>query len=156
MTHRQRMAFTLIEVLAMLLVLAIGLSAVIGMLLYATRRADDAQMLQLANATAMTVAYDPTPLLEPAAAAGWSSTPLAMQDATSIEKTVVAKGYINGLYVIRNETAAKADISAQDAGSGDVFGRLTRVHVSVFSQSSGSELTSYSCLRFVRLGKPAP
>ncbi len=151
---RRTGAFTMIEVLAVLLLLAIGLGAAIGMMLFAARRAEETRMLQLAMATAMTVAYDPTPLLDPVVAASWSAAGVDLDDAATADQLAQTRGCINGFYVIRREMAARDDLIARDAGAGIGYGRLARVHVSVFVQSNGAEITTYSCLRFLRRGTP--
>lgn len=62
MTNRMRMAFTLIEVLAAMLLFALGVMGVIGVIIYGQRSAVLAQGDATAFPTAMAVLRDPMPL----------------------------------------------------------------------------------------------
>jgi Tfp pilus assembly protein PilV len=84
----------MIEILATLLVITIGMLAVIGMILYATVLASRAQAATTGMATALTVLDDPTPLTK----LDWSPASGGLP----------ASGYINGYYVTRLETSSQA------------------------------------------------
>jgi prepilin-type N-terminal cleavage/methylation domain-containing protein len=87
--NRVRRGFTLLEVLGSVLVLSLGFSAAIGMLLYGFHLSKLSLARTTALATAMSAAVDPTPL-----GSGWTA---AVPGTT--------KGYLNGYYVERTESA---------------------------------------------------
>lgn len=89
---RAQRGFTLIEVLACLLVLAVGLTAATGMVQYAMHLVRTSHGQSVGMATALTVLADPSPL-----ATDPSLTP---NDPT----TGNATGYLNGLWVERRES----------------------------------------------------
>jgi prepilin-type N-terminal cleavage/methylation domain-containing protein len=89
MSHRP--AFTLIEVVASLLVLSLGLTAAIALLVRSRHQGDAAVVGALALPTAIGILHDPTPLLSSQQRPDWNVTGA---DAT---------GYINGFYVVRSE-----------------------------------------------------
>lgn len=106
--------FTLVEILATLLLLAFGVASVIGLVRYANRLSGDAQMRSTAMATAETVLHDPEPLgltadIGDADDDGWSGpgTPSA---PASGSYSFTTSGWINGYYLHREETSTAADI----------------------------------------------
>lgn len=84
----RRSGFTLIEVLAIILVLVLGIFSAIALLRYGVHLARDAQAAALALPTAMTVMRDVSPLGVPA-------DDFAKDGADSWE------GYVNGMWVER-------------------------------------------------------
>lgn len=90
-----RRAFTLIEVLAALLVLSLGMLAAIGLVVYGMQLAKVSVGKATGMATAMSIAVDHNPLLE--SGAFW--TPSAGYAG-------VSKGYVNGFWVEREESVA--------------------------------------------------
>ncbi len=133
-------AFTLIEVLAILLVVSIGLAAAIGLVTYALKLSLDAQGRSTAMATAMTVAIDADPLLDPDLASDWQEVSTYTFDAAS--GTTVTRGLINGYYAIRTESADSFGILAQEGAT--VHARAVRVDVDVFETLGGRMLASFS------------
>jgi len=137
--------FTLIETLAVLLVVSIGLAAAVGLFSAALRISAQAQGRTTAMATAMSVAVDPTPLLDPDLAADWTQVSTYAMDASS--GLAEAHGYINGFWVVRRESSASADILAADAGV--VHARQVNVDVDVSEVTGGRILASFTTT-FVR------
>ncbi len=139
-----RRGFSMIEVLAVLMVLGIGLAAAISIFGYAMKMSGEAQARSIAMATAISVAYDRSPLLDPDLASDWSATTYSF-DAPS--GTAVSRGPINGMYAVRTETTVAADISAQDGAT--VHQRSVRVDVDIFETSGGKPVASFTT-RLVR------
>lgn len=136
-----RSAFTLFEVLAMLLVVSMGLLAAIGLFIHANRLAARAEGQLTGMATAMSIAYDPQPFFrnpELAAQAGWTAPPSLSASPYSHD----AAGFVNGYYVTRREASAAADIVA--GGAGAVEARSVRVDVEVFESQGGTRVASFS------------
>lgn len=132
--------FTLVETLAILLVVAIGLAAAIGLFGTALRLSSEAQGRSTAMATAMSVAVDPTPLLDPDLAADWTQvSTYALDDANG---TAEAHGYINGFWVARREAAPASGILAADGTV--VHARRVQIDVDVSEVTGGRILASFS------------
>jgi prepilin-type N-terminal cleavage/methylation domain-containing protein len=117
-------AFTLIEVLASLLVLSLGMLSAIGLVVYGMQLAKLSVGKASGMATAMSVAIDHTPLL--ASGAFW--TP-------SMGYAGISKGYINGFWVEREESSATA-----------IAPGLVRsvVKVDVYETMRGNRICSYN------------
>jgi hypothetical protein len=97
-----RQGMTLVEVLAMLLLVSLGMASVIGLVRWGLKLSDDAIARQTAQATAMSLFYDPNPLT----AAG--SAVLVTPDSYDLTDTLptadrTSTGVLNGLYVRRTE-----------------------------------------------------
>jgi Tfp pilus assembly protein PilV len=146
-----RRAFTFIEVLVILLVVGIGLMSAVGLIVYGNQLGSKAQGETIAMATAIAVANDPSPRLEPILVSGWSYTPYDMNGLGTMTST--ARGYINGVYVERTETSLPADVIARDSG-GDVFVRSAHVRVVVTEAINGEELTTFSTRIIRQRGQP--
>ncbi len=127
---RLRRAFTLIEVLASVLVLTVGFSAAIGLILYGIQLSKVSIGRATALATAMSIAVDPTPL-QPSAPL-WT---VAVPGTT--------KGYLNSYYIERTEGAAVTLVTGITVAD---------VDVDVYETGKGRLLASYS----QRLVKSAP
>lgn len=89
------MAFTLIEVLACLLILALGVASAVGVVIYGANLSSMAQGRATATHTAVCAAYDPDPLPTDEAWDGYSGPG-------------TVEGYLNGYYVVRVEGDAEA------------------------------------------------
>lgn len=139
-----RRAFTLVEVVAVLLVVVFGLFAVTGLFMYGLRLANRAQAASTAMATAVSLAVDDDPLRDSAISTWTRTASYAMDDASG---SASASGIINGYFVRRTETAAAADILAGTAGA--VGARSVRVDVDVYDAQGGELLASYTT-RLVR------
>ena len=101
----RRGGMTFIEVLASLLVISMGLSAVIGLTMYGLRRAARVQAQGMAMATALTCVQDRTPL-------GWAP------DATSVSGTTTTEeGWLNGFFIRRLRQSNPTDQLAPDLAS---------------------------------------
>jgi len=157
MTARPRdPGFTLLEVLAILLVVVIGLLSVIALVSYAMHKASLMQGASTGLATAESVALDPTPALDPAVAGDWSYTPYAM-NTTGATQQSTARGYVNGFYVVRTETSRPEDVVAQGkdaSGSPAVFVRSANVSVDVFESMGGKIVASYTTRILRQRGRP--
>lgn len=129
--------FTLIEVLAILLVLTLGLGSVVALVAVGRRQAGLAQMRLTGTQTAMTVLNDRAPLGRTADAAdadgdGWTGTgSFSWTGAYTLESS----GTINGFWVKRTETSTANDILA-------VKRRLAWVTVEVFWGTEGIYVTA--------------
>jgi len=84
-----RRAFTLIEVMAGVLVLGLGLLSATALIFYGMRLARSAQNKSIGMATAMTVLADPSPL---------------RTDPSLTPNGATTSGYLNGLWVERSES----------------------------------------------------
>jgi len=123
-TMRQRRSgFTLIEVLACLLVLTLGLTAACGLVFYGLRLVRNAHGKTIGMTTALTVLVDPTPL---------------RTDPTLSPSGPTTSGYLNGLWVVRTESAA-----TPIDGIGGVLVAVT-VTVDVYEASNGACYASLS------------
>jgi prepilin-type N-terminal cleavage/methylation domain-containing protein len=91
-----RPAFSLVEVLAALLVLSLGMLSAIGLVSYGMGLARVALARSVGMATAISVAADPTPLLD--TVADWTAPP---------GFAGIARGFINGTWVEREESAGE-------------------------------------------------
>ena len=128
----QRYAFTLIEILATLLVFSFGLLSVIGMVQYASRVSAESQSNTTALVTASSVVLEPEPLglvADIGDANGddwWAEGPIeAPPDA---EYQFKVYGWLNGYYLIRTESSTLADIIDEQT-------RWATITVEVFSGS---------------------
>ena len=114
---RTRRAFTLIEVMACVLVLGLGLLAATALIFYGLRLARSAHAKSLGMATAMTVLSDPKPLAT---------------DSTLSPDGATTSGYLNGLWVERKE----ADAMALDGATGKRV--AVTVTVDVYEANGGA------------------
>jgi prepilin-type N-terminal cleavage/methylation domain-containing protein len=144
----RRAGFTFLEVLCTLLVVTIGLMGVIGLIAYGNRLNSAAQAGAIATATAISVAYDPQPRLDPAVASNWSYTPYNFNDTAGLQ-TSNAMGFINGMYVTRVETSAPADILARSPITLQVYARSALVDVTVYETIGGAVAAQFTT-RIVR------
>lgn len=140
-----RKAFTLIEVLAIVAVAGVGLAAVIGLVFSGLRAAGRAQVEAVGMATAVSVANDPAPLLAPESAGDWTYTPYDMDSPGPVSSQ--ATGWVNGLYVVRDERSVAADVIAREGAT--VFARAADVVVEVFDARAGRPVASFAT-RLVR------
>lgn len=109
---RGRGAFTLIEVLTVLLVLSIGVGSVLGVLAMANRYTGKAIARFSGLSTASTVLYDHAPLGLTADAGdgdndGWGGSGAF---AWTGDYTLRSQGYINGYWCVREEVSGAADV----------------------------------------------
>lgn len=143
-------AFTMLEILAVLLLLVMGVAAVIGMMRYATRLSVAAQMRTTMLAMAETVVLDPTPNGRTADAGdadhdGWyGNGPLAAPSTGAYSFDV--NGWLTGYYVLRTEASEVDDIV-------DDTVRWATVTVRVYAGQEGEHLTSVR-RRVLRRVKP--
>jgi prepilin-type N-terminal cleavage/methylation domain-containing protein len=89
-------AFTLIEILASLLVLSLGMAAAIGLSSLALRRAEEGRAESLALPTALSALQDVDPMLPDATIGDWTTS--------TNGDTTTSTGYMNGFWVRRIET----------------------------------------------------
>ena len=137
-------AFTLIEVLATLLVLGLGMAAAVGLFTYGLKLSIEAQARATAQATAATVAIDANPLLDPDLISEWT---VGTYDFDANDSSALSQGIINGWFVQRRESTTAADIVAKDGPK--VFLRSVHVEVDVFD-TRGSRLVASLSSRFLR------
>jgi len=132
----------------MLLIAVLGLISVTGLFLYAAESAKKAQVASTAMITAISVAYDDSPWLDPSVAGTWSSTGTLPNLSSS--------GWVNGYWVTRSETGLAADVIATDPLSvpaGKVVMQSTRVDVVVRFSQGGNPAASFST-RLIRQATP--
>lgn len=143
-----RRGFTMIEVLATLLVVSLGLTAAIGLFGYGLKLSVEAQARASALATAATVLHDPTPLLDPDLAGDWTA---GTYDFDADRGSATSQGLINGWFVQRRESTSVDDIIAHRvvAGAQVVYARSVHVEVDVYD-AQGSRLLASLDRRFVR------
>jgi len=120
---RTRTGFTLIEVMACLLVLSLGLMSACGLILYGLRLVRISHGRTIGMATAMTVMANPTPLAT---------------DPTLTPNGTTTSGYLNGLWVVRTESAP----TALD-GTGNSLKSVT-VTVDVYEATNGECVASFT------------
>jgi prepilin-type N-terminal cleavage/methylation domain-containing protein len=113
--------FTLIEVMACVLVIALGLTAACGLILYGLHLARNSHGRTIGLATAITVLNDPSPL---------QTDPSMSPNAPS------TSGYLNGLWVERKESdptplggrfvAVTVSVDVFEVANGENFAAVTR------------------------------
>jgi prepilin-type N-terminal cleavage/methylation domain-containing protein len=129
-TSRQAAGFTLIEVLAALLLLGLGVASVIGMIHYAGRLSTQSQVRATALATAEAGLYDPVPLglhadLGDGDGDGWLLDG-SLDAPASGGYRFTTEGWLNGYYLHREERSAAADVV-------DPSSRLATITVRVYA-----------------------
>lgn len=149
--NRRHRGFTLIEVLCLLLVLAIGMGGVVGLVIYGMQVSAQARGAAIGMATAVTVAKDPTPLLDAEIAGDWTSATYDLSAGGTC--TSECSGYVNGFYVVRTETSVPEDIVATGT-NGVVYLRSARVDVDVFETFKGSRVASFTTRILRQRGRP--
>ena len=137
---RLQRAFTLIEVLATLLLLAIGMAAVTGLMRFGTRVSMDAQMRSTALLVAETVTVDATPGGKTADVGdldndGWMLVTGPLAAPATGDYAFVIQGHIDGYYVRRTESSAAGDIL-------DPSQRWAHITVDVYAGNEDRFLTS--------------
>jgi Tfp pilus assembly protein PilV len=112
-----RKAFTLIEVMAALLTLTIGVLSVVALLLYGVRAASRAQGHATGMLTAYTVMVDPLP----DGALDWNDDGPAATFQVGAQRR--SRGFLNGYFVTRNQQveAVLAERMARVAVTVDVY-----------------------------------
>lgn len=110
----RRAAFTLIETLAVLLILSLAIGSAIAVLRMATRLADEGLARTSASVTAQSLLVDAnpcglTPDINDTDGDGWRGTGAFSWTGAY---TLVSSGMINGYWAIRTETSQTGDIIA--------------------------------------------
>ena len=118
---KKRLAFTLIEVLASVLILTLGLTSACALILYGFHHVRSAHGRSIGMATAMTVLIDSTPL---------------RTDPTLTPAGPTSSGYLNGLWVVRSESdgvfiaigliAVTVTVDVFETTNGECFASTTR------------------------------
>ncbi len=130
----------------MLLVLTLGLLSAIALYLYANRVAVKAQAASTAMPTAISLAYDGTPLLDADQMAAWT--------ISGSWPNRIASGYQNGYWVTRSESSNDADIVVTDPATGNVVMRTVRVDVAVKDPQRGATLATFAVRLLQQKGAP--
>lgn len=110
----RRAAFTLVETLAVLLVLTLAIGSAVAVLRMATRISDEGLARTSASVTAQCLLLDPSPCgltadINDTDGDGWRG---AGTFAWSGGYTLVSSGLVNGYWGIRTETSQASDILA--------------------------------------------
>jgi hypothetical protein len=147
-----RSGFTLIEVLAIMLVVTLGLMAAIGLVFYGVIQSARAKGAELGLATAISVAVDPQPLLPARRAAAWTYVPYDLDGRG--ELTALAQGTVNGFGVKRVEVSGDDDIIAEDGGV--VYMRSARVDVEVYDAVVDRRVASFTTRIIRQRGRALP
>jgi hypothetical protein len=138
--HQHRSGFTFVEVLIILLVIVIGLLGVAALVAFGTSLVTRVNANITGMATAMSVATDPQPYLDPNLAGEWTYSPYMLSGGG--QQTSVASGFINGFYVVRTETSAIPDILAVSANH-VVYARSANVNVQVYDTFKGRVVATF-------------
>jgi len=144
-----RRAFTFIELLAVMLVMALGFGAVIGLVSYGVRLSGEAQAALSAMPTAISVLEDPEPLGRSADVGDadgdeWGSDAPLSGLLGRPSYTITVRGAVNGYWVKRIESSTAADRIGSAA-------RSATVTVEVYWGPKGSYVTGLR-RRIVRRG----
>ncbi len=137
---RLRAAFTFVEVLIILMVISIGLLGVLALVAFGTSLVTKVNAGITGLATAISVAADPQPLLDPAVSSEWIYSPYSL--SAPGEVTCTARGFINGFYVERVEITEPSDIISKGA-NGVVYARSAHVEVKVYDTFQGKVVTTF-------------
>lgn len=136
---RQR-GFTLFEVLATLLLLAVGVTSIVGMVRFGTRVSTEAQMRATALIVADTVTVDATPGGLTADAGdvdgdGWRLMTGTLSTPASGAYAFDVQGYVDGFYIQRSEASSVQDIV-------DAASRWAHITVDVYAGGDDLHLTT--------------
>lgn len=115
--------FTLIEVMACILILVMGLTAACGLILYGIHLVRTAHGRTIGVATALSVLEDATPL---------------PTDLSQSPNAATSSGYLNGLWVVRTES----NPTPADGAAGKLV--TITVNVDVFEAANGTCYASVS------------
>ncbi len=129
-------AFTLLEVLATLLILVLGMLSTVALVRFGVRVAQRSQIQATGMVTAQTVLIDRSPDGRAPGATDWavsSSTGTVGPGSASYSETI--QGRVNGYFVRRSEASVAAD--AVDARS-----RWVSVEVEVWTGEDGEHVTA--------------
>jgi prepilin-type N-terminal cleavage/methylation domain-containing protein len=137
--RRSQSGFTLLEVVATLLLVAIGVTSVLGMSRLAVRWSGEAIAAATGVTTAEALIVDAQPggrTADPSDADGdkWGLVDGAMVVASSGDYAFTVAGIVNGYYVRRAESSVAADVI-------DGHGRYADVSVDLFWGSGGRYVT---------------
>jgi hypothetical protein len=141
---RSAIAFTMVEVLSVLLLMGMGMTAAVAMYLYAQRLNGRVAAEATALATAWTVLYDAAPGVRPGDSdSDWiDNGPVSANLGSAAAYPSTRRGQVNGFFVQRIETALAGDqIDAQS--------RMVQVEVRVYNGDNG-ELVAVLAQRFAR------
>jgi hypothetical protein len=134
-----RRAFSLIEVMACLLLLTLGFFAILLMVLWGQRIASDAQGRATGLITAQSALVDTAP----PGSVGTDEQPGLT--ATIAGALTTHKGWLNGYYVVRNEVQVPADALSPDQ-------RWVEVEASVYRGIDGGQVATIR-RRMIRQGR---
>jgi Tfp pilus assembly protein PilV len=151
-----RPGFTFLEVLCILLVIVLGLAGVLALVNHGMGAAARARGASIGLATAVSIAKDARPLLDPNLQADWTYADYtAGFDNTTSTQSSSARGFINGFYVVRTETSAPQDVIARaKAPATTVYMRSANVSVDVFETIGGALVASYTTRILRQRGTP--
>lgn len=147
MSRMRRSGFTLIEVMALLLLLSIGLAAAVGAFSAGLKLSVQGRASALAMPTAVMVAKDRDirQLIDPELVPMWISTTYNFDAVAG--GTATDRGQVNGFFVVRSETSGPLDVISSSAGV--VYQRTVLVDVDVYETLGGKVMASFST-RYVR------
>jgi type II secretory pathway pseudopilin PulG len=128
--------FTILEVLAALLLFTFGILSTIALTMRALTISYQAQSQSTGMATALTALYDASPGGRPPdTTSDWVTDSVIGMPGPSGNYSVQVKGYLNGLYVSREEYSTTADVI-------DEKSRWVFVKVHVWIAQNGDEVTT--------------
>lgn len=134
--------FTLIEVLAMAIVIGVGLMSIMAVVMFALSKQLEAQAACTAMPTAVSAANDPRPLLPNETAADWNVATIS--PGSSGSASAITKGWLNGYWVEREERSEAEDVLGEWTPVGGAWtvtpggARSLRVTVRVYENSATS------------------
>ena len=146
----ERCGFTFVELLCVLLVIAVGMAGAIGLVNYGMTVAIRARAVAIGLATAVSVAKDPSLVLE---GIDGAYIPYDFNDAISPSLQTTANGYLNGFYVVAVETSTPSDIVATGINN-RVYVRTARVEVNVYEAVRGKPVASFVTRNVRQRGTP--
>lgn len=134
-----RRAFTFVELLAVMLLMALGCGAIISLVSYGVRLSGEAQMALTALPTAVSVLEDPEPLgrtndIGDADADEWGSDATLSGLLAVPGYTITTEGALNGYWIKRVESSTAADRIGSDV-------RAATVTVDVYWGPGGTYVT---------------
>ena len=154
----RRSGFTLIEVLAMTLIIGIGLMTLMAVVMFAMIKQLEAQAACSAMPTAISAANDPRPLLPDETVADWIVA--TVDPRTSAATTAITKGWLNGYWVEREEHGDPGDVLGEWKPNGGAWtvtpGGARSVRVTVRVYESGVMSAKEVAFFTTRMVKQAP
>lgn len=128
-------AFTLLEVLATLLILVLGMLSTVALVRFGVRVAQRSQIQATGMVTAQTVLIDRSPDSRAPGAADWAVSSASGTPGPGAAYSETIQGRVNGYFVRRSESSTAADVV-------DSRSRWVSVEVEVWTGEDGEHVTA--------------